>query len=85
MRTIASIPLPALRVVTFKQQQPLTNATGFFFERHNRLFLVTSALVACPSCHYLVAPRILSGSDSLYGRLDILPRLPFVEQIVAKY
>ena len=42
MLKIESILLTALRVVTFKQQQSLTNATGFFFERHNRLFLVTS-------------------------------------------
>jgi hypothetical protein len=42
MLLIEPILLTALRVVTFKQQQRLTNATGFFFERHNRLFLVTS-------------------------------------------
>jgi hypothetical protein len=34
MLMIESILLTALRVITFKQQQPLTNATGFFFERH---------------------------------------------------
>jgi Trypsin-like peptidase domain len=42
MLKIESILLTALRVVTFKQERPLTNATGFFFERNSRLFLVTS-------------------------------------------
>jgi hypothetical protein len=28
--------------MTFEQQRPLTNASGFFFERDDRLFLVTS-------------------------------------------
>jgi S1-C subfamily serine protease len=32
----------AARVCTFEQQQALTNASGFFFERDARLFLVTS-------------------------------------------
>ncbi len=34
--------LTATRVLTFDQQLPLTNASGFFFERAGRLFLVTS-------------------------------------------
>lgn len=39
---IESILLTASRVLTFNQQQQLTNASGFFFERDARLFLVTS-------------------------------------------
>jgi len=39
---IESLLLAATRVLTFEQQQPLTNASGFFFERDERLFLVTS-------------------------------------------
>jgi len=39
---IESILLAAARVFTFEQQRPLTNASGFFFERNERLFLVTS-------------------------------------------
>ena len=37
-----SILLAATRVLTFEQRRPLTNASGFFFERDGRLFLVTS-------------------------------------------
>lgn len=39
---IESILLTAARVLTFEQQRILTNASGFFFERDERLFLVTS-------------------------------------------
>ena len=39
---IEPLLLTAARVSTFEQQRPLTNATGFFFERDERLFLVTS-------------------------------------------
>ncbi len=46
--------LTATRVLTFEQQRPLTNASGFFFERAKRLFLVTSrhVLVDEPTEHY---------------------------------
>lgn len=48
------ILLTAARVLTFDRQRPLTNASGFFFERAGRLFLVTSRHVLCdePSEHY---------------------------------
>jgi S1-C subfamily serine protease len=39
---IESLLLAATRVLTYAGQQPLTNASGFFFERDSRLFLVTS-------------------------------------------
>lgn len=39
---IEPLLLTAARVLTFFGQQPLTNASGFFFERCQRLFLVTS-------------------------------------------
>ncbi len=39
---IDSLLLTATRVVTCDDDVPLTNATGFFFERDDRLFLVTS-------------------------------------------
>jgi hypothetical protein len=39
---IESLLLAATRVLTFQGQQPLTNASGFFFDRDSRLFLVTS-------------------------------------------
>jgi len=46
--------LTATRVLTFEQQRPLTNASGFFFKRANRLFLVTSrhVLIDEPTEHY---------------------------------
>ena len=34
--------LSSVKVLTFNGSQPLTNATGFFFERGEQLFLVTS-------------------------------------------
>jgi S1-C subfamily serine protease len=39
---IESILLTAARISTFNGQQPLTNASGFFFARDKRLFLITS-------------------------------------------
>jgi len=39
---VESLLLTATRVFTFAQQQLLTNASGFFFARDERLFLVTS-------------------------------------------
>ncbi len=46
--------LTATRILTFEQERPLTNASGFFFERDERLFLVTSrhVLVDEPTAHY---------------------------------
>ena len=49
-----SILLAAARVLTFDGQRPLTNASGFFFERDGQLFLVTSRHVLWdePSGHF---------------------------------
>lgn len=51
---IEPILLAAARVSTFLGPQPLTNASGFFFERDARLFLVTSRHVVndAPSEHF---------------------------------
>jgi hypothetical protein len=51
---VESLLLAATRVLTFEQQRPLTNASGFFFERDGRLFLVTSRHVLFdePSKHF---------------------------------
>jgi hypothetical protein len=59
-RTIAGTPmiepllLTAARVSTLLGDRPLTNATGFFFERDGRLFLVTGrhVLIDRPSKHF---------------------------------
>jgi S1-C subfamily serine protease len=50
---IEPLLLTATRVFTFAQRQLLTNASGFFFERDSRLFLVTSrhVLIDEPSAH----------------------------------
>ena len=46
--------LTAARVSTFEGKRPLTGASGFFFEREGRLFLVTSRHVVIdePSKHF---------------------------------
>jgi len=51
---IETILLSAARIFTFNRQQNLTNASGFFFERDSRLFLVTSrhVLFDKPSKHF---------------------------------
>jgi hypothetical protein len=50
---IESILTSATRIGTFAGEQPLTNASGFFFERDGRLFVVTSRHVVIdePSEH----------------------------------
>jgi S1-C subfamily serine protease len=51
---IEPVLLTAARVCTFEQQRLLTNASGFFFERDQRLFLVTSRHVVIdePTRHF---------------------------------
>ena len=51
---IEPILLTTARIFTFDGARPLTNATGFYFERDERLFLVTSrhVLVDEPSKHF---------------------------------
>jgi S1-C subfamily serine protease len=51
---IESLLLTTARVYTFQQQRMLTNASSFFFERDERLFLVTSrhVLFDAPSKHF---------------------------------
>lgn len=48
------ILLTATRINTFQQNAPLTNASGFFFERGERLFLATSrhVIIDEPSKHF---------------------------------
>jgi S1-C subfamily serine protease len=51
---IEPLLLTAVRVSTFDDNRPLTGASGFFFEREGRLFLVTSRHVVIdqPSKHF---------------------------------
>jgi S1-C subfamily serine protease len=52
--TIDSLLLTAARILTFQGGQGLSNASGFFFERDGRLFVVTSRHVVIdePSGHF---------------------------------
>jgi S1-C subfamily serine protease len=51
---IDSLLLSATRIATFEHQRGLTHASGFFFERDGRLFLVTSrhVLIDEPTQHH---------------------------------
>ena len=51
---IEPVLLTTARVSTFDGNRPLTGASGFFFERQHRLFLVTSrhVVVDAPSRHF---------------------------------
>lgn len=51
---IDTLLLTVTRLCTFDGQRALTNATGFFFARHERLFLVTSrhVIIDHPSKHF---------------------------------
>jgi S1-C subfamily serine protease len=51
---IEPLLLAAARIDTFEGQRPLTNASGFFFEREERLFLVTSrhVMIDEPTGHF---------------------------------
>lgn len=51
---IESLPLAVTRVTTLQGDRHLTNATGFFFEREGRLYVVTSRHVVLdePSAHH---------------------------------
>lgn len=51
---IETLLLTSARVSTFENQRALTNASGFFFERDERLFLVTSrhVMIDEPSTHF---------------------------------
>jgi hypothetical protein len=51
---VDSLLLTAARIGTFEHRQPLTNASGFFFLRDERLYLVTSrhVLIDVPTAHH---------------------------------
>ena len=70
---IDSLMLSATRISTLAAEQVLTNASGFFFQRDDRLFLVTSRHVVfdAPSGHRPDALRIEHVS---YTHLDVYKR-----------
>ena len=51
---IDSLLLTAARISTYEHDRPLTHASGFFFERDDRLYLVTSrhVLIDAPTEHH---------------------------------
>ena len=51
---IDTLLLTAARIATFEHERPMTHASGFFFERNERLYLVTSrhVLIDTPSQHF---------------------------------
>jgi S1-C subfamily serine protease len=51
---IDTLLLAAVRIATFDLDKPLTNASGFFFARDDRLYLVTSrhVVIDTPSKHH---------------------------------
>jgi hypothetical protein len=63
---IEALMLTAARVVTFDGQRLLTNASGFFFQRDERLFLVTSrhVMIDEPSKHFPDRIEIELHTDS---------------------
>jgi len=54
LKVIEPLLLTAARVATYERKRGLTNASGFFFERDGRLFLVTSrhVMIDEPSKHF---------------------------------
>jgi Trypsin-like peptidase domain len=63
---IDTLLLSAARIATFDLDKPLTNASGFFFERDGRLFLVTSrhVVIDTPSKHFPNRIEIQIHSDA---------------------
>jgi hypothetical protein len=63
---IESLLLTTTNVLTLYRSRPLTNATGFFFERDQKLFLVTSGHVLMdePSDHFPDYLEILLHTSS---------------------
>jgi hypothetical protein len=54
LAVLDSVLLTAARILTFDKQKALTNASGFFYESHEKLFLITSRHVVIdePSGHF---------------------------------
>ncbi len=63
---IETLLLTVVRINTFNQQLALTNATGFFFRRDEKLFLVTSrhVMIDEPSDHFPDRIEIVLHIDS---------------------
>lgn len=82
---IEPLLLSVTRITTMRGTATLSNATAFFFERDERLFLVTArhALIDQPSNHYpdhllkvsavfLTVTQSTIGNDSIDGAVQIV-------------
>lgn len=71
---IDSLMLSAARITTLAEGQVLTNASGFFFQREGRLYLVTSRHVVLdePSGHYpdSLCIELHTDADNLASTAD---------------
>lgn len=56
--SVESILLAVAHVATYQQNQPLTNATGFYFQRGEQLFLITNRHVVCDEANDHVPSRL---------------------------
>jgi S1-C subfamily serine protease len=76
---IDTLLLAAARVATFDNERPLTNASGFFFARDDRLYLVTSRHVVhdAPSGHLpsRIELEVHADPDDLGQSVSISARL----------
>jgi hypothetical protein len=78
---VETLLLVAPRVATFLGSQPLTHASGFFFARDERLFLVTSrhVLIDEPSKHFPDRIEIETHGDEEDLSLSTTVSLPLYE------
>jgi hypothetical protein len=85
---IESLLRAAARVTTLLQQRVLTNASGFFSERNDQLFLATRrhVMIDEPGKHFPDRSEIElhteSGVRKKYQRVPVLPRKPPVSFLV---
>ena len=79
---IDSLLLTAARIGTFEHERPMTHASGFFFARGERLFLVTSrhVLIDEPSGHHpnRIEVEIHTSADDL-GRSERFSTMLYAE------
>ena len=71
---IDSLLLTTAHIQTFENKRPLTNASSFFFERDDRLFLVTSrhVMIDKPSGHFpnRIEIELHTDSDNIAKSVD---------------
>ena len=78
---IEPVLLTCVRIETMKDDQKLTNASGFFFEREGRLYVVTSQHVVTdlPSGHAPDSLGLVVHSDPNNLAATTIVRMPLIE------